>query len=142
MVWSPHKKKDKRKIERIQRIATKMVPELSDLTYEERLKEMGLPTLEERRERGDLITIYKVVNQQERMDGRNLVTMATGKSRQTRGHSRKIIKEQCLRDVKKHSFPYRAVDAWNALSEEVVSAANVHIFKDKLDKLRDGDRTV
>ena len=60
VVWSPHKKKDVTKIERIQRAATKMVPELKDLTYEERLKEMELPTLQARRERGDLITMYKI----------------------------------------------------------------------------------
>ena len=52
VIWSPHKKKPVLKLERIQRIATKMVPELEDLTYEERLT-----TLKERRERGDLITI-------------------------------------------------------------------------------------
>ena len=50
------------KLERVQRIATKMVPELKDPTYEERLKEMHLTTLKERRERGDLITIYKLMN--------------------------------------------------------------------------------
>ena len=38
VIWSPHKKKHVSKLERIQRIATKMVPELEDLTYEERLK--------------------------------------------------------------------------------------------------------
>ncbi|MPC20923.1 hypothetical protein E2C01_013887 [Portunus trituberculatus] len=38
-------------LERIQKIARKMVPELKDPTYEERLKEMGLPTLQDRRER-------------------------------------------------------------------------------------------
>merc|ERR1712035_308533 len=50
-VWSPHTKKNIRKLERIQRAATKMVPELRDLSYEERLGELGLPTLENRRER-------------------------------------------------------------------------------------------
>ena len=39
-----------------------MVPELSELTYEDRLREMGLTTLQDRRERGDLITLYKIVN--------------------------------------------------------------------------------
>ena len=43
---------------KIQRVATKMVPELGELTYEDRLREMGLPTLQDRRERGDLITLY------------------------------------------------------------------------------------
>ena len=63
IIWFSHKKKHVLKFERIQRIATKMVPELEDLTYEERLKEMHLTTLKERRrERGDLITIYKLMN--------------------------------------------------------------------------------
>ena len=59
VVWTPHKKKDIRKIERIQRTATKMVPGLKDLSYEDRLSRMNLPTLEERRERGDLIAVYR-----------------------------------------------------------------------------------
>ena len=72
VVWSPHMKKDIRKLERIQRTATKMVPELKDLTYEERLREMSLPTLQERRERGDLITMYKMVNHAEKIDRQDL----------------------------------------------------------------------
>ena len=56
-MWSPHKKKHVLKLERIQRISTKMGPELKNLTYEERLKEMQLNTLEERRERVDLYII-------------------------------------------------------------------------------------
>ena len=39
VIWLPHKKKHVLKLERIQRIATKMVTEFEDLTYEERLKE-------------------------------------------------------------------------------------------------------
>ena len=48
VIWSPHKKKHVLKLERIQRIATKKVPELKDLTYEERLKEMQRSTFEEK----------------------------------------------------------------------------------------------
>ena len=62
VVWAQKKKKRKkeiRKLERIQRVVTKRVPELKDLSYEERLEEIGLPTLQERRGRGDLITMYK-----------------------------------------------------------------------------------
>ncbi len=33
VVWSPHKKKHIKKLERIQKMATKMVPELKGLTY-------------------------------------------------------------------------------------------------------------
>ena len=49
-----------------------MVPELRELTYEERLREMGLPTVQDRRERGDLITLYKIVNGIEKLDEQNL----------------------------------------------------------------------
>ena len=55
-------KKNVLKLERIQRTATRMVPDYKDLTYQERLKEMYLTTLKGRRERGDLITIYKFMN--------------------------------------------------------------------------------
>ena len=50
-----------------------MVPELSELTYEDRLREMGLPTLQDRRERGDLITLYKIANGIEKLEEQNLV---------------------------------------------------------------------
>ena len=58
VLWSLNAKKDMRKLERIHRAATKMVPALRELTYEDRLKEMGLPMLQDRRERADLITLY------------------------------------------------------------------------------------
>ncbi|MPC79678.1 hypothetical protein E2C01_074219 [Portunus trituberculatus] len=38
--------------------------------------------------------------------------------RQTRGHF-KIMKSQCLRNIKKFSFPHRTVDIWNGLSERL-----------------------
>ena len=39
-----------------------MVPDARDLTYEDRLKEMRLPILQDRRERIDLIILYKIAN--------------------------------------------------------------------------------
>ena len=50
--WNPHLRKDVDMLEKIQRRATKLIPELRDVTYEERLKECGLTTLETRRLRG------------------------------------------------------------------------------------------
>ena len=48
VIWPLHKKKHVLKIEIIQRIATKMILELKDFTYEERLKEMKPSTFEEK----------------------------------------------------------------------------------------------
>ena len=51
--WRPYRKKDIDKLERIQRRATKIIPQLRDLSYESRLLQCGLTTLETRRLRGD-----------------------------------------------------------------------------------------
>ena len=61
-------KKDIDKLERIQRRATKMIPELRYLSYESRLLQCGLTTLETRRLRGDQIEVFKIVNGYEDVD--------------------------------------------------------------------------
>ena len=53
--WRPYRKKDIDTLERIQRRATKIIPELRNLSYEERLKECGLTIQETKRLRGDQI---------------------------------------------------------------------------------------
>ena len=77
----------------------------------------------------------------EKIDMGDLVLERERRSQRTRGHSRIVEKNQFVRDIRKYSFPHRVVDAWNGLSEGVVTAANVHTFKERLDKCRYGDRT-
>ena len=60
--WRPYRKKDIDTLEHIQRRATKITPGLRDLSYEERLNECGLTTLETRRLRGDHIEVFKIFN--------------------------------------------------------------------------------
>ena len=57
--WRPYRKKDIDMLERVQRRATKMIPKLRNISYEMRLKECGLTTLETRRLRGDQIEVFK-----------------------------------------------------------------------------------
>ncbi len=88
-----HKKKHVKKLERIQRIATKMVSELKGLTDEERLEEMKLSTLEERRKRGDLHT-YKLMNYLEEIDRKDLILRGEREAGYLRGHTKKMKKKE------------------------------------------------
>ena len=131
-VWNPHLKKHIIKLERVQKHATRMVPELRGLSYSERLKELGLPTLQSRRERGDMITVYKFIKGFDRVNSKHF--FECGGSR-TRGHNMKIMKRVAKRDVRKHFFSHRVVENWNSLKDDVVSARNIHSFKERYDKL-------
>ena len=127
--WRPYRKKDIDTLE--QRRATKMIPELRDLCYEERLKECGLTTLETRRLRGDQIEVFKILKGYENID-RNMF-FSLKKDSRTRGHEVKLVKDQCRLDIRKHSFSQRTINEWNKLSTDCVTASSVNMFKNKVD---------
>ena len=55
-------------IEKVQRRATKLLPDLNNLPYDDRLKALNLPTLKYRRLRADLLYIYKLTHNLVEMD--------------------------------------------------------------------------
>ena len=65
--WRPYRKHIDM-LERVQRRATRMIQKLRNITYEMRLKEYGLTTLETRRLRGDQIEVIKILNGYENID--------------------------------------------------------------------------
>ena len=130
--WNPHLRKDVDMLEKIQRRATKLIPELRDLTYEERLKECGLTTLETRRLRGDQIEMFKILNGYENIDSN--IFFEIKESKITRGHNYTLVKKQSRLDVRKFSFSQRTINIWNNLSTDCVHASSVNMFKNKIDK--------
>ena len=77
-----------------------MVPELKDLTYKERLKEKQMTTLKDGRERGELITIYKLMNNLEETDRKYLILRRKGYLRR----EEKVAKRNLLERHKKVKF--------------------------------------
>ena len=98
-----------------------------------------MTTLEQRRERGDLIAVYRAMNELGKFDNDELIIWD---NRVTRGHGRKLKKSSTRRDVKKYSFLQQCVEEWNALDENVVEAKTMHKFKERLDNCRYGDGTI
>ena len=130
--WNPYLRKDVDMLEKIQRRATKLIPGLRDLTYDERLKECGLTTLETRRLRGDQIEVFKILNGYENIDYNILFEIKESKI--TRGHNYTLVKKQSRLDVRKYSFSQRTINVWNKLSTDCVQASSVNMFKNKIDK--------
>ena len=91
--WRPYRKKDIDILERVQRRATKMIQKLRNISYEMRLKECGLTTLETRRLRGDHIGVFKILNGYENID-RNILFWVK-EERRTREHGITLTKKQC-----------------------------------------------
>ena len=130
VIWSPMYKKDKIAIENVQRRATKLVRSCKDLSYPERLRKLGLPSLEYRRERSDLIQVYKILNDIDKMNKDKLFTLSAYGA--TRGHPKKIFKERPRLNIRANSFSNRVVNTWNNLPEHVVMAPSVNAFKSRL----------
>ena len=101
--WNPHLRKDVDMLEKIQRRATKLIPELRDLTYEERLKECGLTTLETRRLRGDQIEVFKILNGYENID--SIIFFEIKESKITRGHNYRNKVDWTLESIHFHRGP-------------------------------------
>ena len=83
VAWSPRYLKDSRLLENVQHRATKLVPELRNLPYEERLRMLGLPSLFYRRARGDMIEVYKFLHKVYEMPHTLLERAAEGPTRGT-----------------------------------------------------------
>ena len=131
-VWCPYKKKDIRVIENVQRRATRLIPGFKEFTYEERLRRLNLPTLRYRRIRGDMIEVFKLMNDKYDFDSTKLFTIRNNST--TRGHSCKIYKERARLNVRKFSFTQRVCNVWNSLPDHVVSARTVLAFEKRLDR--------
>ena len=116
-------------LERVQSKATAMVQGLKGLNAEERRKRLGLMTLEDRRERGDLIEVYKILKGLTRINPEEFWEV-----RRARNGAR-LVKELAANGKRQRQsfFSYRVIQRWNLLPVEVKMAPSLDCFKRRLD---------
>ena len=141
-VWSPHFQRDIKLVEGVQRRATKLVPELKHLSYEERLKRLGLTTLEERRTRGDLIEMYKIITGKEKVKVEKFFNIIASRGDPELTHNKKIFKKRFNTNLRGNFFTQRNIDNWNGRGKNVIEAKKTGTFKKRLDKEENDRRRV
>lgn len=132
VVWNPLYKKDINLIESVQRRATRLIPGMEGLSYEQRLRHLDMPSLMYRRYRGDAIDVYKHLHSIYKVNSTSLLPLST--SQTTRGHSLKLAKRYCNTQARAHFFGMRITNVWNGLPDEVVMAPSLNTFKNRIDR--------
>ena len=132
-VWSPHLLKYISIIENVQKRATKLVDGLHNYSYSGRLRKLDLPTLLYRRERGDMIEVYKHFHTYDKI---SISSSFRPQNRPSGTHDfqlHTLLPKDGTRGVQSNSFYYRVANTWNNLPKDVVTAPSINIFKNKLD---------
>lgn len=134
VVWNPSLIHLIDLLENVQRHFSKRIPQLSSLSYPERLALLDLEPLELRRLRSDLTYYFKILNYQTPFDPNDVFIIYTpvASSRLNTPYLQKPTKAS-----NKHlnTLFYRQVDAWNALPAAVRSVSSLQTFKSELMKL-------
>jgi len=76
---------------------------MEGLSYEERLRYLKLWTQEERRNRQDLVEVFKISQCKSITGLQDLFTLENN-NKETKGHTLKLSKIRCTRDCRKYLF--------------------------------------
>ena len=136
-VWNLGYRGDVRKLESIQRRWTREILGLGGLVYEDRLKELGLYSIQGRLLRADIIKVWKIFHPEVDIGLDRIFDRRSHGA--TRGHSLKLAVPRSRSETKRRFLNSRVVTVWNGLPAEVVSASTLASFKGRLDGHMSGE---
>ena len=119
----------------MQRRATRIEP-LRGMCYEERRRIFNLPTLEERRRRGDLIEMFKIKNSPNYINFVEPIRYfdSISRDRHNKRLHREAVKTGKVR-CRHYFLTNRVVEDWNSLTQEAIDSTNKNLFKNRIDKI-------
>jgi hypothetical protein len=129
--WSPWLTKDMEVLEKVQRRAVSMVSGLSGTSYEEKLEELGMLTLKERRHQADMVQVYKILHGHDNVNKGQWFNLAGERGVSTRLATGvlNLIKPRCNTEMRANFFSVRVTDCWNVVPDEIKMAKSVWQFK-------------
>ena len=131
-VWSPHLLQDIDAVEDVQKLFTRTLPGMEGLSYLERLTNLQLKSLEERRIIFDLILVFKIILGLVDLDFETFFAFNTNA---TRGHNFKLKVQYSRKNYRKYFFSNRVVTIWNELPNEIVLKNSLNAFKKGINTL-------
>jgi hypothetical protein len=132
--WSPWLAADKQVLENVQKKFVNMIAGLKPGTYEDKCREVGLETLEERREVQDLAQTYKMIQGKEKLNKELFSHVDGGRTRQD-ADPLNLKQKPARLEIRRNFFTQRVVKKWNAIPSDVKRAKNVKMFKMHYKKL-------
>jgi hypothetical protein len=132
--WSPWLAADKQVLENVQKKFVNMIAGLRASTYEEKCKEIGLETLEERREVQDMAQAFKMIQGNEKLEAKIFNHVDGGRTRQDADELNLKLKPARL-DIRRNFFTQRIVKKWNEIPAEIKRSKNVSQFKMQYKKM-------
>ena len=133
--WTPSQEKLIDQLEGVQRRATALPSETKGLSYEDRLRKIGIPSLRYRRLRADMIETHKMLHNEYDLNVcPKLILRKSVIKTPSRSNSLALYHSRNRNETRRNYFTQRIVEPWNSLPEPVADAPSKPCFKARLDK--------
>ena len=136
--WCPWSIGDIEVLEKVQRRAVNMITGLAGRSYEEKLAELQMTTLRERRTKIDMVQTFKIINQIDDIKTATWFNLTGPVIRATRNtaYAKNIVLERSRTDTRKNFFTNHVAAIWNALPTDVKESQTLQLFKTKLNEIQ------